>query len=41
MKRVYVGNLGFGVTEQTIRSLFEVYGTVEAPPRPDKRQILT
>ena len=29
MKRVYVGNLGFGVTEQTIRSLFEVYGTVE------------
>jgi len=30
MKRVYVGNLGFGVTEQTIRSLFEVYGTVES-----------
>ena len=29
MKSVYVGNLGFGVTEQTIRSLFEVYGTVE------------
>ena len=29
MKSLYVGNLSFGVTEQTIRSLFEVYGTVE------------
>src|SRR5713101_2205808 len=29
MKSVYVGNLSFGVTEQTVRSLFEVYGTVE------------
>ena len=29
MKSVYVGNLGFGVTEQTVRALFEVYGTVE------------
>jgi|ERR1700682_2576509 RNA recognition motif-containing protein len=29
MKSLYVGNLSFGVTEQTIKSLFEVYGTVE------------
>lgn len=29
MKSLYVGNLSFGVTEQTIRSMFEVYGTVE------------
>jgi cold-inducible RNA-binding protein len=29
MKNIYVGNLSFGSTEQTIRSLFEPYGTVE------------
>ena len=29
MKSLYVGNLSFGVTEQTIKSMFEVYGTVE------------
>src|ERR1700682_614914 len=29
MLSVYVGNLSFGVTEHTVRSLFEVYGTVE------------
>lgn len=29
MKNVFVGNLDFGVTEESIRSLFEQYGTVE------------
>jgi len=29
MKHIYVGNLGFGVNEQTIRLLFEAHGTVE------------
>lgn len=29
MKNIFVGNLDFGATEDTIRSLFEVYGTVE------------
>lgn len=28
MKSIYVGNLSFGTTEQTLRSLFEKYGTV-------------
>jgi RNA recognition motif-containing protein len=29
MKKLYVGNLSFGATEGTIRSLFESHGTVE------------
>lgn len=29
MKNVFVGNLDFGVTEESIRTLFEQYGTVE------------
>jgi cold-inducible RNA-binding protein len=29
MKNIYVGNLSFGVTEQTVRALFETYGTIE------------
>ena len=29
MKNIYVGNLSFGTTEQTVRSLFEPYGTVD------------
>jgi cold-inducible RNA-binding protein len=29
MKNIFVGNLSFGATEQSIRSLFEAYGTVE------------
>lgn len=29
MKNIYVGNLDFGATEDSIRSLFETYGTVE------------
>ena len=29
MKNIFVGNLSFGSTEQTIRSLFEAYGTVD------------
>src|SRR5579863_2069918 len=29
MKKVFVGNLDFGATEDTIRSLFDAYGTVE------------
>ncbi len=29
MKNVFVGNLSFGATEQSIRSLFETHGTVE------------
>ena len=30
MKKIYVGNLGFGVTEPDLRSMFEPYGKVEA-----------
>jgi RNA recognition motif-containing protein len=29
MKNIFVGNLDFGATESTIRSLFEPYGNVE------------
>ena len=29
MKNIFVGNLSFGATEDTVRSLFEQYGTVE------------
>lgn len=29
MKNIFVGNLSFGATEQSIRSLFEAHGTVE------------
>ncbi|MFB3827137.1 MAG: RNA recognition motif domain-containing protein [Bryobacteraceae bacterium] len=29
MKNIFVGNLDFGATESTIRSLFEPYGKVE------------
>jgi len=29
LKNIFVGNLDFGATEDTIRSLFEAYGTVE------------
>ena len=29
MKNIFVGNLSFSSTEQTIRSLFEQYGTVD------------
>ncbi|HEX8985368.1 MAG TPA: RNA-binding protein [Bryobacteraceae bacterium] len=29
MKNIFVGNLSFGATEQSIRSLFESHGTVE------------
>ena len=29
MKNIFVGNLDFGATEDTVRSLFEAYGTVE------------
>lgn len=29
MKNIFVGNLDFGATEDTIRSLFEAYGAVE------------
>ena len=30
MKKIFVGNLDFSVTEASIRSLFEPYGTVES-----------
>jgi len=30
MKNLYVGNLSYGATEATIRSLFEKHGTVES-----------
>jgi cold-inducible RNA-binding protein len=30
LKKIFVGNLDFGATEDTIRSLFESYGTVES-----------
>ena len=29
MKNIFVGNLSFGTTEDTVRSLFQAYGTVE------------
>jgi len=29
LKNIFVGNLDFGANEDTIRSLFEAYGTVE------------
>ena len=29
MKNIFVGNLDFGETESTVRTLFEAYGTVE------------
>ena len=29
MKNIFVGNLNFGATEDSVRSLFEAYGTVE------------
>ena len=29
MKNIFVGNLSFGTTEATLRSLFESHGTVE------------
>ncbi len=29
MKNIFVGNLSFGATEQTLRSLFEAHGTVD------------
>ena len=29
MKSIFVGNLDFGATEESIRSLFDPYGTVE------------
>jgi cold-inducible RNA-binding protein len=28
MKNIFVGNLGFGATEDSLRSLFETHGTV-------------
>ena len=30
MKKLYVGNLSYEATEETIRSLFESHGTVES-----------
>lgn len=30
MKKLYVGNLSYGATEDTIRSLFEEHGAVES-----------
>ena len=29
MKNIFVGNLSFGATEDSVRSLFEAYGTVD------------
>jgi cold-inducible RNA-binding protein len=29
LKKIFVGNLDFGATEDSLRSLFEPYGTVE------------
>jgi len=29
MKNIFVGNLSFGTTENSVRSLFETYGSVE------------
>ncbi len=30
MKKIYVGNFSFGITEAELRSLFEPYGNVES-----------
>lgn len=30
MKKIFVGNLDFGATEETVRALFEPYGTIES-----------
>jgi cold-inducible RNA-binding protein len=30
MKKLFVGNLSYGTTEETIRALFESHGTVES-----------
>jgi len=30
MKKIFVGNLDFSATEESLRSLFEPYGTVES-----------
>lgn len=30
MKKIFVGNLEFGATEDALRSLFETYGTVDS-----------
>ena len=30
MKKIFVGNLSFGATEDAVRSMFEAYGTVES-----------
>jgi RNA recognition motif-containing protein len=30
MKKIFVGNLSFGATEDAVRSMFETYGTVES-----------
>ena len=29
MKNIFVGNLSFGTTEDSVRSLFEAYGTID------------
>ena len=29
MKKIFVGNLSYGATEDSIRSMFETYGTVD------------
>ena len=29
MKNIFVGNLSFGATEDSVRSMFEAYGTVD------------
>jgi RNA recognition motif-containing protein len=29
MKNIFVGNLSFGATEESVRALFEAYGTVQ------------
>ncbi len=29
MKNIFVGNLSFGATEDSVRALFEAYGTVD------------
>mgnify|MGYP004702001765 CR=1 FL=1 len=29
MKNIFVGNLSFGVTEETVRALFETHGSVQ------------
>lgn len=30
MKKIFVGNLDFGATEEAVRELFQAYGTVES-----------